>query len=634
MHLDLQLSLDVFVYLFLGAVVIAASSALGRRFTIPSPLILVVVGVAVSLAGFAPEALAYSQELTGHQLILSQVILQGLLPPLLYASAVSLPAMDFRRDFTAISLLAVLLVLVTAVGVGWLVHWLLGVPLAIGIALGASLSPTDAVAVAIVERLGSPPRLVTILEGEAMINDASALAIMATALAAAGVGPIEIDVTPLGVTEAALWMVGVAVVAGAVIGRLGLWLSSKCQDPVLSILVALLISFAAYIPVNALDASGLVAVVVAGLVNGQGAPRHVAVRNRIAQAQTWETIEFLLEGAVFLLMGLQLRGLWEAHGESNDISPGVTVAVALAAGTAVMAIRAVFVTPLVKVLRVRAQRLLQQRRRAAGSLLGRQARVAEIRAAMNAGVTPPSPGSPASPNGAGPREDPALRQARQARRARRRLADADYLASKPMGWREGSVLVWAGMRGVVTLAAAQSFPVEGVDKRAALILVAFTVAAVSLFGQAGTLPWRLRRFQLTGRVPVAEARERDRLQRRLATGAVAHLHNPLLTRASGRPYSQEAINIVSDTLNVDLNLDEIEDVPAESLETAPDASQLAAEALHQEVWELRLSTVRAMRRELFDAQAVGTFASQAVKEALEELDSDEISVTMRRENEE
>jgi CPA1 family monovalent cation:H+ antiporter len=343
MHLSLQLNLNLFVYLFLGAVIIAASSALGRRLRIPSPLILVVVGVAISLAGLAPDAITDP----ARQVLLSQLILQGVLPPLLYASAVSLPAMDLRRDFTAVALLSVVLVVFTAVVVGFVIHWLLGVPLAIGIALGAILSPTDAVAVAIVERLGSPHRLVTILESEAMINDATALATMATALAAAHVGSIAIDTTPAAIGQYALWTVGVAVVAGLVIGRVGLWIVSKCQDPTLSILVAVLISFAAYIPVNALNASGLVAVVVAGFVNGQGAPRHVAVRHRHAQAQTWETIEFILEGVVFLLMGLELQGLWEDHSADKTIWVTRTILVAVAAGVTVLLARAAIVAPLV-----------------------------------------------------------------------------------------------------------------------------------------------------------------------------------------------------------------------------------------------------------------------------------------------
>jgi CPA1 family monovalent cation:H+ antiporter len=631
MHVNLQLTPNLFLYLFLGAVIIAASAALGRRLRVPSPLILVVVGVVISLSGYAPATLTDPAD----QVLLSQLILQGVLPPLLYASAVSLPAMDLRRDFTAVALLSVLLVVFTAVVVGCVIHWLLGVPLAIGIALGAILSPTDAVAVSIVERLGSPHRLVTILESEAMINDATALATMATALAAAGVGSVQIDTTPWAITEYALWTVGVAVVAGLIIGRAGLWVSSKCADPALSILVALLISFAAYIPVNALSASGLVAVVVAGLVNGQGAPRHVAVRNRHAQAQTWETIEFLLEGVVFLLMGLELRGLWEDHAKVTSIWVSRTILVALVAGLTVLLARAVFVAPLVKLLQARAKRLLVRKRKVEGTLLGRQARVAEIRAAMNAGQTPPTPGSPASPAGpAGPGadEDAALRRLR---RARRFLADVDYLATRPMGWREGGVLVWAGMRGVVTLAAAQSLPQSVGEARPALILLAFIVAATSLFGQAGSLPWLLRRFHLVGRDPLAEARERDKLQRRLARGAVGHLNQPALARPAGGPYSQAAIDIVSDSLTVDLNFDEIDDVPLEADDPAAgDTAQLAAEALHREVWELKISTIQAMRRELLDARGEGTYTSQALKEALEELDSDEISVTMRRDNEE
>jgi CPA1 family monovalent cation:H+ antiporter len=587
LDIHFELEFNLLVILFLGAVVVAAAAALARKTSIPSPLILIVVGVAVSLSLPGDFTIPNTSEL----------ILEGVLPPLLFASAVAIPAKDFRRDFTAISMLAVVLVVVTALSVGALIHLLLpDVSYPVAVALGAILSPTDAVAVGIVERLGSPPRLVTILEGEALINDASALAVMTTALAAAGLSEGHVEISPAGISILAAWMVGTAIVVGLVVGFVGLWISAKCHQPALGILLSVLISFAAYIPVEALGGSGLVSSVVAGLIYGQNATKHIPVRNRISQAQAWETIEFLLEGAVFLLMGLQIRQMWEDHrGGLNDRLG--TIMIAVLAGLAVLAMRGVFVAPLVKFMQVRAKLRLKGRDKIVEKL-------DPARSAKDSAVT----------------------------KRRRRLADLDYLAGSPMTWKAGTVLTWAGMRGVVTLAAAQSLPM-GTDRRPALLLIAFFVAAISLFTQAGTLPILLRVFGMAGHDPLVAARERDRIQHTLARSAAAHLNDPDLRRPSGEPYSQAAIDVVSDKFALDLNVADI-DQHSQVNGEAYYESLAEIDAMHEEARELELLTVHALRHELLRARSDGVYTSHALKEALDELDAEEISVTLRRENEE
>jgi CPA1 family monovalent cation:H+ antiporter len=586
LNIQFHLDFNLLVILFLGAVVIAASSAISRKTSIPSPLILIVIGVAVSVSGFAPVIPDTSE-----------LILQGVLPPLLFASAVAIPAKDFRRDFTAISLLAVVLVIVTALVVGALIWALLpDISYPVAVALAAILGPTDAVAVGIVERLGSPHRLVTILEGEALINDASALAVMTTALAAAGLRELNVEISPAGISVLALWMVGTAIVVGTIIGWAGVWIASKVDQPALGILLSVLISFAAYIPVEALGGSGLVSSVVAGMIYGQNAARHIPVRNRISQSQAWETIEFLLEGTVFLMMGLQLDQLWEEHrGGLNDRL--TTIGIAVVVGVAVLAMRAIFVAPMVKTLQLSARVQLRSRPKIVQAL------------------------DPANP-----------KSARSFTRYRRRLADLDYLAGNPMTWREGTVLTWAGMRGVVTLAAAQTLPLD-TDRRPAAVLIAFTVAAIALFTQAGTLPMLLNRFGMVGHDPEAEARERDRIQHALARSAAAHLNDAELRRPSGEPYSQAAIDLVSDRFSLDLNVEDIDNAGEQAYGEAYYESLAETEALHAEARELELLTVQAMRRELLRARSHGVYASHALKAALDELDSEEISVTIRYENE-
>jgi CPA1 family monovalent cation:H+ antiporter len=622
---------------FLAAFAIAACAGLSKRIAVPSPLLLVILGVVVSFI-LGHDAPSFPPAL----------ILQGVLPPLLYSSAVSMPAMDFRRDFTAISGLSVVLVALTAVVVGFGLHWVLGllgfdeVPLAICIAVGAVLSPTDAVAVGIVERLGSPHRLVTILEGEALINDATALAVMTTALAAGGIeSETEVPgflsenlawlapdaaVTPVWIAEHFAWLVVTAVVVGAVIGRLGLWVSSKVHEPALGILVTFLISFAAYIPAEHLGGSGLVAAVVAGLINGQGGPKHVTAENRMAQAHTWETVEFLLEGAVFLIMGLQIRRLLDDAGEGNLGAIGLA---ALAAGLMVLVVRLVFMAPLVEILQAKAKRLAKRRAKVLAQQnhgLGRQARVAQLRAQRLAG-----PGA-----GAAPRDRTAAQETKTVHKVRRLIGDTDYLTARPFGWREGSVLVWAGMRGVVTLAAAQALP-EGLEEktRTTLILIAFIVAATSLLIQAGTLPMLLRRAGLVGHDPVADAVARDKLRRRLARAARDYLLDPEVRRSTGEPFGEQAIASVFDVLSVDpaepaqTQAEDEAEVLTRSEATALTEEQLLVRAEQEEMWELRLGAVKAMRMALLAARSEGTYDSEVLKEALGELDADEISIALR-----
>ena len=153
---------------------ITAASVLAPRIGTAAPLVLLALGMVVSLLPFTPEFV-----------LDPELILAGILPPLLYSASVSMPTMDFRRDFGAISGLSVLLVLVSSVclGVFFTAH-LPGIDLALGIALGAIVSPTDAVATTIVKRLGVQPRLTTVLEGESLLNDATALVLLRSATAA------------------------------------------------------------------------------------------------------------------------------------------------------------------------------------------------------------------------------------------------------------------------------------------------------------------------------------------------------------------------------------------------------------------------------------------------------------------
>ncbi|MDO8189556.1 cation:proton antiporter, partial [Conexibacter sp. CPCC 205706] len=320
-----------------GLLTIAAAAVLGPRLRVAPPLLLVVAGIVVSVLPFTPDV-----ELE------PEWILAGVLPPLLYSAAVSMPAMDFRREFTAISGLSVVLVIVTAVVLGLFFSWVIpDLSLAWGIALGAIVSPTDAVATSIVKRIGVSPRIVAVLEGESLLNDATALVILRTAIAGTAA-----SVSAFGVLGDFLFAVVAAVAIGMLAGHLNLFVRARVQDATVNTLISFTVPFIASIPAEEAGASGLVAAVVAGLVTGHGAPRLLSPQHRLSDAQNWRTVELILEGGVFLVMGLELSGIVdEVRGEAT----GVGAAAAIAAGGLALTVlvRAAAVAPLLRLLRAR-----------------------------------------------------------------------------------------------------------------------------------------------------------------------------------------------------------------------------------------------------------------------------------------
>ncbi|MGO1315994.1 MAG: cation:proton antiporter, partial [Cellulomonadaceae bacterium] len=336
--------MDIALLGVLGVAAIAAVTALSPRIGVAAPLVLVLLGVGVSFLPFMPT-IALDPEW----------ILAGVLPPLLYSASVSMPTMDFRRDLVAISGLSVVLVIGSAVVLGLVVSWLLGVPLAVGIALGAILSPTDAVATSIVRRLGVSPRVVTVLEGESLLNDATALVLLRSALAATAA-----TVSLWGVAGDFLKSVVIAVAIGLLAGRLGLLVRTHISDPAVNTAISFVVPFVAFLPTEHLGASGLVAAVAAGLVSGQGAPRYLSAQNRMSEVQNWRTLEVLLEGAVFLVMGLELKSLvLDARAEHGSL--WVALGIGALAALVVVVLRTLFVVPLLVSLRRRSARGLARR---------------------------------------------------------------------------------------------------------------------------------------------------------------------------------------------------------------------------------------------------------------------------------
>ncbi len=231
------------------------------------------------------------------------------LPPLLYPAALFTSWRDFRANLRPIFLLAVGLVLFTTFAVGFYAHWLIDIPLAAAFALGAIISPPDAVAAtAVTERLNVPQRIVTVIEGESLVNDATALVAFAFAIEALNSGTFSL-------TRAALEFVFVSV-GGIGLGLVVGWLASHVQrrldDPPVQVTVSILTPFAAYLAAENCHVSGVLAVVATGLYLGWRSPEIIGSRVRLQAGPVWEMIVFLLNGLVFILIGLQLRAVKDA----------------------------------------------------------------------------------------------------------------------------------------------------------------------------------------------------------------------------------------------------------------------------------------------------------------------------------
>lgn len=631
--------MEVLLVAVLAAVVVIAVTALAPRAGVAAPLVLVLIGVVVSFVP-AVEPIEVNPEL----------ILVGVLPALLYASAASFPSMDFRRDFTAIGGMAVLLVVISAVLLGLVFSSVIpGIDLAAGIALGAIVSPTDAVATSIIKKLGAPQRVVVMLEGEGLLNDATTLVLLRSAIAATAA-----SVSLWGVVGDFLKAVLLAAVVGVVVGRLGLWLRERLRHAALSTAVSFVVPFAAYLPAEELDASGIVAAVAAGLVTSTLSARHLSPQDRVAERMNWRTIETLLEGGLFLVMGLEVFALVEDVREAHG-SLWTAVGVAALAAVGVVLLRALFVLPLLRYLAARRRRAevvretldrMEQKISARLDQLtdGRGIITPEAAKALSALWTEGDQrlweaGNPrrqvrrmqrrvqleaarrrAEAGTLSEDQKEALRQRRMdrvtefRRRFTRRIADVDYLLAAPLGPKEGVVIVWAGMRGVVTLAAAQTLPAD-FPQRSLLVLIAFGVAAGTLLVQGGTLPWVVRRLGLSG-VTSSRFVEGTQGLREIVDGtARAVLDDPGLRRRNGSPYAPYVVDRVRAVVVREQADQEEEDATPEELS--------------DQFFELRLATIAAQRKALLEARALGTFDSDLLSRALEQLDADQIAVEMR-----
>jgi CPA1 family monovalent cation:H+ antiporter len=240
------------------------------------------------------------------------VVLTFVLPPLLYSAALDASLVAIRRNLRIVVSLSVTLVLLTAVGIG-VGMWLLvpGATLAVGIAVGAAVAPPDPVAaLAVGRRAGLPDRLITLIQGEGLLNDATALTILAVAVTAARGDGFS---APGAVGQFLLAAVG-GVLTGVAVAFAIRPLRRLRRDPLISNAVSLATPFVAYLLGEWVHVSGVLAVVVAGLIIGHQSPSWVSGASRLQTDAVWRLVDFLLEGFVFLLIGQQLPAVVQGLG--------------------------------------------------------------------------------------------------------------------------------------------------------------------------------------------------------------------------------------------------------------------------------------------------------------------------------
>jgi CPA1 family monovalent cation:H+ antiporter len=418
-------------------VAVAVVAAASRRLGLSAPLVLVVVGLVASLVPGVPE-----------YRIDPDVILIGFLPPLLYAAALRTSLVDVRANRQAIGIMAVGAVAFTTVLVG-LVAWAVipGVSAAGAFALGAVVSPPDAVAATTIARkVGMPRRIVAILEGESLLNDATALVALRTTTAA-----ILASVSVLEVGGRFVLAAGGGIAVGLGMAAVLALARKRVEDPVLDTTLSLVAPFITYLAAEAVHASGVLAVVIVGLLLGHKSPALQSASSRLAEQTNWRTITFVLENAVFLIIGLQLRTVVQNATEGNLTSPRlavICVAVLLA------------------------------------TLLTRIVWVFSATAAYRYGTA--------------------------------------TMRANAWSWSAATLTSWAGMRGVVTLAAAFVLP-EETPRRDVLILAAFAVVGGTLLVNGTTLPWLVRRLDLPGPDPAEDALEEAALLSKATRAGLARL---------------------------------------------------------------------------------------------------------------
>ncbi|WP_029431991.1 Na+/H+ antiporter [Blastococcus sp. URHD0036] len=452
------MSVETVLLLVLGAIAVTVVvHRVAERTGLPAAALLTLLGIAYA---FLPGP---NVELDPH------LVLTLVLPPLLYSAALESSLLAIRKNMRTVVSLSVLLVLATAllIGIGFSL-FVAGATLAAGIALGAAVAPPDPVAaLAVGRRVGLPPRLLTLIQGEGLLNDATALTILAVAVASAqGDGFSTWSAAGQFVLAAAG-----GVAAGLFVALAIRPLRRLRQDPLSSNAISLATPFVAYLLAEQVHVSGVLAVVVAGLVIGHNAPYWQSGETRLQTRAVWRLVDYLLEGVVFLLIGLQLPSVIENLGQYATST--VVIAVSITVGVMLL------LRPLWLLLTESLPTWMHAR-------LGDQ----DL-----------------------PEPEPPLRAASA-------TAWGGRTRTGRLSGREIVVLSWAGTRGVISLAAIFTLPLttdagEPFPDRDLLLFCAFVAVLVTLVGQGLTFAPLVRRLGVR-----ADAADEARLRNEARAAAV------------------------------------------------------------------------------------------------------------------
>jgi CPA1 family monovalent cation:H+ antiporter len=555
------------ILVVVGAIVV---TAIAHRRGLEPALIIVVVGIVVSFfPDFEPP------ELDSH------ILLTVVLPPLLYSAALGFSFPTFLRNIRPILGLGVGLVVVTAFAVAAASAWLVLVPLTFGLALilGAIVAPPDAVtAVAVGRKLGLPKRVMAILTGESLINDAAALTLFTIAVA-------QVAGTHTFIEDPFLLFAFSAVVGplvGALLGYVTLWIRRRLANPGLETVQGLVVPFAAYIMAEELHASGVLAVVVAGFVVGHGS-LGAGYQTRLQERYVWNSVDVLLEAFVFAYIGLHLRFVLVHLNEAHESLMEVVVA------SAIVLLIVLVIRPLSVFVMFGRNKLFRH---------------VENRLSTQA-LERGGPGALAT-------------------KVRRKPMGKwrSRMDRRPLSWRESVVVSWTGMRGVVTLAAAAAIPAttatgEPFPERATIQAIAFVVSVGTLLIQGWSLPLLIRRLHLSR---FSDDHEVDREEELKAERVVHAAADEVLADFQENPPVRMDPRVI-----------------AEIRTTIARHSQDADEMPDPEAHTERAEVFAALYRKLLDTQRAvliaerdaGRIEDEAVRAMLERLDLQEAGVSAR-----
>lgn len=482
----------MFAHILIVMLVAIAITAFAERRNVQPALLVAIIGL---MASFIPGLPRLELE--------PEIILSLVLPPLLFSAARDFSFSEFSRRMGTIVNLGVFLVFATALVIGTTATGVLPVLMPItALILGVVIAPPDAVAaITIGRKAGLPRRLMTVLKGESLINDAAALTMFAVLVATASGTHAFIDSVPLYFLYAAT----VGILVGLLIGNLAQWARSRLASPALSTALSVIIPFAAYLGAEELHASGVLAVVMAGFTMGHHGVQ-AGYEERMQEQSFWRTVDTLLETFIFAYIGLQLRFVITDAGEAGFELPELALATA-AIFLASVAVRFAWIFATALVGRWRYRRITE--------------RWADFE------------------------------QHPRFKNARRRPEPPQ----PPLSWRENTVLAWTGMRGVVTLAAAAGTPFitatgDPFPGREAILAIAFLVTIATLLIQGLSLPWLIARLQLEDSDhPLFVKRQHDKAEKLIQAASNEAL--AAYSKANPDPASQRLATIMAKRISLE-----------------------------------------------------------------------------------